>query len=217
MTHRFSRLARTAALLTVLGLMQAVLPAAHAQDGSDLLRRVQQTYTSAGSFEADFTQTISSSYGDESVDGRLRVSGDRFRVEAGGQRFMTDGTTTWLHNEATNQVIVNHFQADETTFAPSRFLTEASAKYRVVSAQDAGSGQTDLMLRPTDAAEFFDRVTLRVRRSDAAVTRIELSDLNGTTMRYTLRNVRMGERLPASAFRYTPPAGVEIVDLRRDG
>ena len=202
------------ALFAVLFAAQTVQPSAHAQAGADLLARVQQTYSNAGSFQADFTQSIDGASGSESVEGTLRVSGDRFSVAAGGQRFVTDGVTTWLHNEATNQVIVNDFDSGETVFAPSRFLTDASSKYRVVSSTDAGSGQTDLLLRPSDASEFFDKVTLRVRRSDAAVTRIELSDLNGTTMRYTLRNVRMGSRQGADAFRFTPPRGAEVVDLR---
>jgi chaperone LolA len=209
--HRLPHLWLAAAVL--LGL-QAVQPVAHAQSAEDLLARVQRTYATAGSFQADFTQSIDGAYGSESVEGTLRVSGDRFNVSAGGQRFVTDGVTTWLHNEATNQVIINRFDSDETVFAPSRFLTDATSRYRVVSSTPAGSGVTDLLLRPTDASEVFDRVTLRVRTSDAAVTMIELSDLNGTTMRYALRNVRLGTSLPASTFRFTPPSGVEVIDLR---
>ncbi len=214
MKPSFHRSASFWSLFVVLLALQTVQPTAHAQAGTDLLARVQQTYSKAGSFQADFTQSIDGSTGSERVDGTLRVSGDRFSVTAGGQRFVTDGVTTWLHNEATNQVIINDFDSGETVFAPSRFLTDASSKYRVVSSTDAGSGQTDLLLRPSDASEFFDKVTLRVRRSDATVTSIELSDLNGTTMRYSLRNVRMGSRQGADAFRFTPPRGAEVVDLR---
>jgi len=53
-----------------------------------------------------------------------------------------------------------------------------------------------------------------MRDSDDVVTFIEVVDANGTTMEFTLTNIVLNPLVEESTFQYTPPAGVEIVDLR---
>ncbi len=206
---------RTALLLLVASVLST--GQLFAQDGNALLRRVQARYTQSTSLRADFTQTMTSAYGDEQFSGTLLVQGNRYRVEAGPQQFVTDGRTTWLYNKTQNQVIVNDFVEDETTFSPTGFLTRYGSRYRVsaVTPQTVrGQRHYTLTLTPKSDDEFFDQVKVTMRDADAVVTRLELSDINGTQMRYELRNVQFNPTLSAAQFRFTPPRGAEVVDLR---
>ncbi len=188
-----------------------------AQDGAALLARLQQKYTQAGSLKADFTQTMTSTYGDESFSGTLLVSGSKYRVEAGPQQFVTDGKTTWLYNKTQNQVIVNTFVEDETTFSPTGFLTRYGSRYRVtrvVPTTVGGARHYTLTLVPRGDDEFFEEVTVTMRDRDTVITRLEVRDLNDTRMRYDLRNVQFNPVVAAAAFNFTAPRGAEVVDLR---
>ncbi len=215
MTRSFYRSFFTLALLAVLSTGQV-----HAQTGTDLLQRLQQTYTPSKSMRAEFTQTMSGPYGDETFTGTLVVAGTRYRVEAGPQQFVTDGVTTWLYNATQKQVIVSDFVEDETTFSPTSFLTRYGSRYRVTGVTNAtvgGAKHYTLTLVPKSDSEFFEEVKVTMRDRDNVITRIALRDVNSTTMRYDLRNIQFDPAVTASTFRFTAPKGTEVIDMREQG
>ncbi len=202
-----------------LVLLAAVLFAgqARAQDGDALLRRLQNTYKGDIRLKADFTQKMTGAYGDEQFAGTLVVQGNQYRVEAGPQLFVTDGRTTWLYNKTQNQVIINHFVEDETTFSPTGFFARYGSRYRVtrvVPMENGGQRFYALALAPRSDSEFFEHVEVTMRDRDNVVTRLALRDVNGTTIAYELRNLQFNPTVAAGAFQFTPPRGAEVVDLR---
>lgn len=212
MKSSFYRLSSLLALAAVLFAGQVA-----AQDGASLLRRLQNTYTTSTSLRAEFTQTMTSAYGDEQFSGTLLVHGNRYRVEAGPQQFVTDGQTTWLYNRTQNQVIINDFVEDESTFSPTGFITRYGNRYRVTNVAPStvqGQRHYTLTLAPRSDDEFFEEVKVTMRDRDNVVTRLDLRDVNGTRMRYELRNVQFNPTLAATAFRFATPNGAEVVDLR---
>lgn len=193
-------------------------PTVLAQSGDALLQRLQTRYRSLQGLRAQFTQTMQAEgTAAQTFSGTLVAQGNRYRVEAGPQTFVTDGRTTWMFDSRRNQVVVNRYVANQTAFSPTTFFGNASQRFRVTNVASSGSGPArtyTLTLAPRNASEMFQNVTLTMRDADNTVSRVEMRDGNGTTMRYELRNLQLNPRIPASTFTFRTPRGAEVVDLR---
>ena len=70
-----------------------------------------------------------------------------------------------------------------------------------------------LSLVPRQTASVpYQRALIWVDRADSLVRRVEITEGSGSVRRLTFDHLKVNTALPASAFRFTPPAGVRIVD-----
>ena len=186
---------------------------AQAQASDAVLDRLRARYESLDALRAQFTQRI----GEAEMAGTLLLRGDAYRIDTGDQTLVTDGTTSWVYSKADKQVLVNDAVADETTFSPADFFTHYPDRFNVaVDGKEsiAGVSHDRLRLTPKNAEAFLQEVILFVRGTDALPTRVQLVDGNGTTIVFDLRDVEINPRLGNDAFRFVPPSGAEVVDLR---
>lgn len=217
MTQR-STIIRTLALaLTVLFFGQT-LPA-QAQSAGQVLQRLKKKYDTVNALRAEFTQTLSSNYGGgaSAFSGVVVLKGNQYRVETSTQTLVSDGKVTWIYSPAEKQVLVNTAVEDETTFSLNDFFLTYDEKYQAVSSQATrlnGQKHARLKLQPKSKDSFFREVTIYVRDSDTVVTRLEVLDVNDTKMVFNLKNIQLNPSVQPSTFTFTPPQGVEIIDLR---
>ena len=192
-----------------------VLFAGHvqAQAGSDILDRLRDRYETTDALRARFTQTI----GDAQMEGTIALRGDAYRIDTGDQVLVTDGTTAWVYSKPDRQVLVNDAVVDETAFSPADFFTNYPDRFdvAVAGAETLGGVRHDrLTLTPKTQDAFLREVTLFVRSADALPTRVVIVDGNGTRVAFDLQNVEINPRLGADTFRFVPPTGTDVVDLR---
>ena len=186
---------------------------------TDLLTRVQDRLEGVQSLSANFTQTFSSAYFDEteSVAGTVLLKGNMYRVVTPEQTFVTDGHVAWIFSASDNQVLINDFVEDETTFSLNAFLFGFEERYDAVEMESFDTdGRTSYVLRMNarDPAAFFPRVTMFVSAADFSVNRLQVIDANETTITLDLSRVVMNPPVQESLFRFVPPESSEIVDLR---
>ena len=205
-------------LLALFAFLALGTGLAQAQPSADeLLRRLEAQYNGEQALQAQFTQTVSQGGQMNTLSGTLTLEGDRYRVQTDQQTLVTNGETTWIYTPARQQVLVNDYVKDETAFSPSQFFDGYREEYRVANvrtAQRDGAQHHVLTLKPREQGAFFREVRLWMRASDAVVTRLVVEDANQSTMTFTLRDVTFGVPTAASTFRFEPPQGVEVVDLR---
>ena len=190
-----------------------------AQSADQVYERLQTKYKGIQSVRAEFSQTMTSEFSDEKMtsDGVVLMQGNKYRVETQAQTLVTDGKVTWVYLPADRQVLVNDYVQDETNFSLNDFLFDYADRYRVASvttAQLGGEKHFVIRLEPRSGDAFFSDVVLSMRDRDALVTRLQVEDVNGTKMDFTLKNIQVNPKLEANAFTFTPPRNVEIVDLR---
>jgi len=187
---------------------------ASAQDRSaDVLARLRASYAQMDALRAEFTQEV----GGARLEGTLLLRGDSYRIETPDQVLVTDGRTAWAYSKDDRQVLINDAVEDVTAFSPSAFFTRYPDRFhvRVIGAETLSGARHDVLrLTPREDGAPLREVTLYVRASDSLPTRVRVLDGNGTALTFDLRNVERNPRLPADAFRFTPPAGAEVVDLR---
>jgi outer membrane lipoprotein carrier protein len=200
------------------------LPAAWAQnetdtEGAALLQRVQSNYESANGLRAAFRQETQSPFtnGAVSFTGTLLLRGDQYRVETPQQTLVTDGATLWIYNPDENQVIVNQYVNDETTITPDEIFTDYLERYRIVDTRTRttnGTSFVELDLTADQPDAYYTDVTVRIRRADAMLTQVTLTDQNGGTTTFHLEDVQLNPSFPDSAFTFQPPPDADVVDLR---
>lgn len=207
-----------ALLLLLVSLLVAPVPA-QAQSSQKVFDRLKAKYESIDALKAEFDQTMESEYSSDQSTSRgvLYLQGDRYRVETPEQTFVTNGSVTWVYLPSENQVLINDYVEDETTFSISDFLLNYDDRYDVSNATTAtigGEKHWVLTLKPKRKDSFFREVTLSMRDRDAIITRLKVLDVNGTTMSFNLKNIQINPSLGQSTFSFKAPQNAEVVDLR---
>lgn len=192
---------------------------ARAQTADQLLDALERTYNQHTGLRADFTQTMSSAYSDfsESFSGTLLLKGNRYRVETERQTLVTDGDITWIYNADENQVLINQNSDSDDALSVDHLFSGYAARFDVsrVDAESVGGRRHHVLhLNPKDPASFFAAVTVWMRADDNVISRIRIVDQNETTMLFDLNNVDLNARVDEQAFTFSPPQGVEVIDLR---
>lgn len=205
------------ALLWACLLLVPVVPAG-AQDAPSL-QALQSRYDGLDGLRAAFTQVTASEFANDStrIGGTVLLSGNKYRVETPAQTVVTDGTTTWIYSPVDSQVVVNDADAEASTLTPQAFLTSAVGAYDVSSTRSArrdGARHDVLSLAAADTSARFEEATLWVRRADRIVTRLRAVDRNGSILDLRLRDIEVDPPLEQTAFSFSAPEGVEVVNLR---
>lgn len=209
-------------LATYLVMSLLVLGGSASADDTarDVLEKVRNTYETITDVELKFTQRVRMSVGrlDQSVTGALLMKKvNKYRIEFEQQIIVTDGETVWSYSVSQQQVLVDRFKMDERSLTPDRILRgEAGNLTAVLLGKDKiGKHETVVLkLTPTEESSLVKTLKLWVSESDWLVRKAELLDLNGKETSYTVTEIRLNTGLPDTRFTFTPPAGVEIIDLR---
>jgi len=205
-------------LPAVIGLLTLLASVSMAQDPLSL-DALKARYERLDGLRASFTQTIRSKVAGDStqIQGEVLLSGNKYRVQTPSQTVVTNGTTTWIYSPADSQVVINDAEKQRSTITPQTFLTTSTDQYKPTSTRSVvknGGPHTVLSLEATESSTRFKTATLWVRRSDRLVTRLRATDRNGSILTLDLRDLTVNPSLSGTPFRFSPPDGTEVVDLR---
>lgn len=180
---------------------------------------LQDRYSSLVSMRARFVHTMRSDFLDasERYSGTLVFENEKYRVETGNQTIVTDGVVTWVHNISENQVLINDYDADESTFSLTEILRAFDREYDAVSVEtttDDDMPHRILELVPRDVFTDYRSVHLWIRDTDGLVTRMKLVDLNDAVLEFDLSDIAFNPPVDPTTFSFEAPGGTEIVDLR---
>lgn len=194
-------------------------PVAQAQDADAVFARLLDKYNTIDALRAEFTQTMSSTYWDqeESFSGQLILEGDKYRIETGTELLIVNGQETFVYRPNEQQVLINDVVEDEASFSPTDFLLNYEDRFEVLDVDEVsyeGTQHYRLNLKPKSPDSFFRSATIWMRDSDAIITKLIVLDVNETRMVFTLDNIELNPTLDADTFSFTPPDGVEVIDLR---
>ena len=137
---------------------------------------------------------------------------DRFRFEYTDppQIIVGDGAKVWIHDRELAQVTV-HTMDDALGSTPAVLLTSGQPveeRFRI-EAIEAGGGFDWFGLEPK--AEDASIARIRLAFADGELRRMEFVDQFGQTARIEFNDIRRHPAVPAHAFTFTPPEGVDIV------
>lgn len=190
-----------------------------------LLDRVAGAYRGARTLRARFTQTLTPASGGAAMTSRgefLQAGAARFAfrfTEPAEDRIIADGAAVWIYLPSTlrGQAIrlPRGVGAGVGLDLVAALLTEPARRYVVRSLPDtlvAGRRVAQVSLEPRAFGAPFSRATLRIDAARRVIVSTTLREPSGLIRTLTFSEVRLGARLPADAFTFTPPSGVRVID-----
>lgn len=178
---------------------------------------LKSRFDQTGAFSASFRQTIEDSFGGGQptiLTGTIIAGNHGYRVEMPDQTVVTDETTTWVYLLEEQQVIINDYVEDDGSFSPNRFIGEGADEFSTAFAEESDPTRFVVRLTPQTLDSYIETATLWVRKSDYVVTRIDVVDVNGATIRFEMSELNFRPSVTDDTFRFVIPDGVEIIDLR---
>jgi len=204
-------------LATCLLVLLATAPCAAQPSLS--LDDVRRAYQDLGGVQAAFTQVVGSEFADDStrITGTVVLSGNRYRVETPAETVVANDSTTWIYTPADSQVVVNDAETEDGPLTPEAFLASSTDQYQTTDREAVrrdGTPHLRLRLEATTPDTRFREAVLWVREEDRIVTRLQATDRSGSTFDLRLRDITLEPSLADDTFVFSPPSGVEVVDLR---
>lgn len=216
----------------IAGLVAATLAAplmAQAEDpAGPVLDRAVAAYAAVRALRADFTQTVTDPLigTDETSRGEfLQQRPNKFAMrwrEPAGDLILSDGEYLWVYlpSSTPGQVVRSAVtgRPGQTPDVVAEFLENPRARFTVTweRGEAVGGRPADVLaFVPRERAAPYRRVLLWIDRGDHLPRRVEITEASGAVRRVTLARLRVNPSLPASAFAFTPPAGVRVIDATR--
>ena len=208
-------------ILLLIGLLPLRLSA---QDPFAVLARAKSAYDSIHTLRADFMQIVDNPMigAPDTTRGVLyQEPPARFAMnftEPKGDRIVADGHYLWVYtpSAASGQVIRSAIPATGTT-GPNliaQFVEQSKERYRArfVRTDSTAAGVADVVhLEPIAADQPYTEATVSVARS-GLVTKLDITETSGQRRVLIFTKHRLNAHVSASTFRFTPGAGVRVVD-----
>lgn len=196
-----------------------------AQDPGPILDRAAAAYQTVRTLSADFVQIVTNPLvgAPDTTRGRLfEMRPNHFAMrftDPKGDRIVADGRRLWLYTPSTTpgQVIRTAIPSAGTT-GPNligQFADRPRERYRARylradSLADGWSDAIELVPRSDDAP--YAKAVVWIDRDDALIRRIEIEETSGQGRTVLLRKLAVNRGVPGREFRFSPPAGLQVVD-----
>jgi outer membrane lipoprotein carrier protein len=134
-----------------------------------------------------------------------------------GKLFLIDGKFAWFYVRGATQVQRIPATKLDDLRSPLRFLlghTQLEKELtglQLASTPTAPGGYT-LVGQPNGQENRVRSISLTVAPATGAIVAIEIEETDGAITRFTFSGEETNVPIPDSAFKFTPPAGVPVVD-----
>ncbi|MBX7041660.1 MAG: outer membrane lipoprotein chaperone LolA [Ignavibacteria bacterium] len=203
--------------ISVIALFMMFAAQLQAQDAQEIIRRVQSKYDNISDAKATFTQTVKGSGGKgNSSSGVIYIKKqNNYRIEAGNQIIITDGVTSWVYSPNKKQVVIDNYKDDGSTFSPNKFLFSYPENfYSDLEGEETIGGTACYLIKLTPrGGSNVKSAKIWIDKNEDLIKKITIST-NQSTSTYTLKDITLDAGVSSSKFTFTPPSGVEVIDLR---
>jgi len=198
------------------------------QDPWPSLDRASKSYDSVRTLSADFIQVIDNPMLGEPDTTRGRLFQRRpnyFAMrfsEPKGDRIVADGRHLWVYTpSSTGEQVIRAAIPGTGTTGPNligQFVERPRERYdaRYVRADSLAEGAVDVIVLTPRAGTADDvpysEATVWIAKKDGLVRRIEIVETTGQVRTISLRSIKINRPVAAREFRFSPPAGLRVVD-----
>ena len=183
-----------------------------------ICKQIRQRYNPGVPIRAEFDLSIYWSVREKTSKTRgtiMFAPGNRFRVEAGNDVYVSDGRTCWQYSKANNQVVIRNLSDLDPSTLPSRLLTTALSDYRFSETGRGGGGLITLTSAADTAANAVYRtVRIDVNGTDGAIVTLEATDRNGNIHTYRFKKTEFGKPADGAPFTFKVPTDANVIDHR---
>lgn len=212
--------------LTRCGLVLAVLRLSLPGDGwagedaGDILKRLEKKYDSVHDVKVSFSQHVrfGVTEAEQSFSGTLVMrKGNKYRIELEEQTIVTDGKTVWSYSKYNHQVVIDNYKEDPNSFSPDKVLVNVPDRYgaAILGKEKLANQETTIVkLNPKDSKSTVQWMKLWVDDDESLMRKVQVLDVSDNLTTYVVDSIALNTGVKESQFRFDPPGGVEVIDLR---
>jgi outer membrane lipoprotein carrier protein len=204
-------------LIAPLLLALLCAPFLHAQADPALIHRVDDHYNQLHTLRARYTEHYAGMGLDRTESGTLLLRKPglmRWSYDTPpGKVFVLDGHFAWFYTPGDAQVTRTPAKQLDDLRSPLRFLlghTQLAKELDHLTTTPSGSNFVITGV-PKGMAQRVRLLTLTVT-STGIIQSMRLEETDGAITDFTFTNIDENTSVPASAFTFTPPPGIAIVD-----
>jgi outer membrane lipoprotein carrier protein len=206
----------------------AVAPPAARLDVHAVVERVQKRYDGASDFRARFAQTLTNA----AFGRKTSLSGEVLFKKPGRMRwnydkpepktYVADGTTLWLYEPEDKQAFKQDLKSSQLPAALA-FLTgqgKLASEFEVAFARDTPYGTPGdyvLALSPRQPQAQVKSILFIVDPASFNVRESVITDAQGNVNDLLFSDIRVNTGVSDATFRWSPPAGVRVIDTGKLG
>ena len=209
-----------------LVMLGVIAPLARAQSPEQTLDHAVAAWAKVKTARATFEQTVTNSLTGSSANARGEFQQQRPNklairfTDPAGDRIVADGAAVWVYLPSSTPGQVIKRSATDGSAVPlditGEFLTDPGTRYEVSAAGAetiAGHAAHALTLIPKAGTQkFFEKATIWVDDDDGLIRQFEVVEGTGVTRRVRITSIQPNAPVDRSAFSFTPPAGVRVVE-----
>lgn len=202
----------------MIGWLVLPLLLAAGSPSDDVFLRFLRHFQSIRTMEARFVQSVENNFGTETATGILWLrKPDRMRwdyLDPEKKVFLLEKGRFSFYLPAENQWIVQKLDQADLESSALVFLLggrkSVTEFYQIMPLESIG-GRHRYQLTAIAREAQFPRVMLTLSGDPPFIQEMELHEETGAVHTYRLEQVKINEALPDKIFRFSPPAGVEII------
>ena len=197
-----------------------------------VIARVQSRYDQAKDFQARFTQKYS-----RQVVGRVTVSAGQVHFKKPGRMrwdydkpearmFLSNGQVLWLYEPEEKQAFKQDLKSSQLPAALAFLMGKGKItdEFEVAFARDSKDTKAETLGRPGDfrlaltpkqPQSAYKSILFIVDPKEFLVRESVLVDAQGNTNHFMFDGLEVNAKVADALFRWTPPAGVRIVDTNQ--
>ncbi len=216
---------RSRAILPLL-LVVAMLPIAHAQMGNarQIADAVDRHYNDLQSLQTQFTESYRGAGMQRQESGTLWLKKPgKMRWEYASPReklFISDGKIAWFYVPGESRVQKAPVSKIDDLRSPLRFLLGKTKLDKELNGLSIAPDVTpsdpgNVVLRgvPRQMQDRISQVLLEIT-PDHRIARMWIDEVDGSVTEFQFRDQRENVVMNEQRFRFSPPAGVEVVDAQ---
>jgi outer membrane lipoprotein carrier protein len=193
-----------------------------------VVERVQKRYDAASDFRAHFSQTLTN----PTFKRKSALAGEVLLKKPGKMRwnyqtpdvkmYLADGAHLWLYEPEDKQAFKQELKSSQLPTALA-FLTgkgKLTDEFEIAFSSQRGWGTARdyvLSLHPRQAQPQVKEITFVVDPDSFLVRESVLVDGQGNVNDMIFSDIKIGTGLPDSTFRWSPPAGIRVIDTAKLG
>lgn len=191
------------------------------------LNLLEKKYQKAGSFRADFQQTIVQSKlaRTKSSEGELLIRKPNM-IHWDTQKprrnvLVSNGERIWHYTPGLTEddqgqvkILPAKYIANHQIVKILQGKANIKASFDVFTEREEGK-QIVLALEPKRSMGTLKQLKLKINKADYLIEEVRMNYTSGNHTTINLQNIALGDNLPLNKFHFTPPPGAEVIEEQK--
>ena len=186
-----------------------------AQSAEDFLNKVIEKNKSYNDISIIFDYRYGNSEDvSEKMKGYAYMKGESYLLKIDGQEMISDGTTLWTYLIDEQEVMISEVSEDNNN-SPLAIINSFTGNVNVSFEHCSNADLTHLFIKEKEET-IFKSISLYVKNEDLKIHEIDINNLDGSYLIYSIESFHTNQDLPDSMFTFDEKIhpDVEVIDMR---